>query len=576
MNSRDEEWRIAFKKIREGARAEDQESPTLEFKEDAQKEEKSLADVAAAVRCLANANGGVVVLGVANGIPGPAAFKGTTAPLELVQRRVFELSRPPLTVDARETREEGNRVAVVYVPRSPELHGDPQGRTHRRVGTDCVPLTPGEITRLRQERMGWDWSAEPSPRKAAQVLPAALAAARTRLAGLLDDRRSLARLTDEDLLGALRLLDGRGRLLRAGELLLCEQQIGSKAPAVVYQYRQSPGGEPRIVERLGSPLLLAMQRTMDFLRARRNMTPVNLPDGQQVHVEDFPEAAVREAVVNALIHRDYQLDEPVSIEHSPETFVVTSPGPLVSGVTVENILTHPSKPRNPVLAMAVRTLGLAEEVGRGVDRMFREMIRSGKEVPRIEDLGDRVRLTLVGGAPNTQIARFVAQLRQEDRDDTDTMLILHHLCRAHLVDALQMSTILQKTTDEAEVALRRLATDRVGILEPTRQTLRRAHPSYRLRGDVLKALGSAVRYQRRTMDEIDRKVIAHVQEYGIVTNRTVQNLLDVGVQRARAILADLVGRRIIVKTSEHERGPGVEYGPGRKFPAPRRRGSRRR
>jgi ATP-dependent DNA helicase RecG len=75
-----------------------------------------------------------------------------------------------------------------------------------------------------------------------------------------------------------------------------------------------------------------------------------------------------------------------------------------------------------------------------------------------------------------------------------------------------------------------------------------------------------VSYQRRTVDEIDRKVIAHVREYGKVTNRTVQNLLDVNIQRAKGILMDLVKRRILVKTSPHERGPGVEYGPGTKFP----------
>jgi ATP-dependent DNA helicase RecG len=104
------------------------------------------------------------------------------------------------------------------------------------------------------------------------------------------------------------------------------------------------------------------------------------------------------------------------------------------------------------------------------------------------------------------------------------------------------------------------------MVEPTRQTVRRAHPSYRLRREVLKELGSAIPYQRRTVDEIDRKVMAHVREYGKITNKTVQNLLDVGIQRARGILADLVERGVLKKISPHERGPGVEYGPARRFP----------
>ncbi len=264
----------------------------------------------------------------------------------------------------------------------------------------------------------------------------------------------------------------------------------------------------------------------------------------------------------------------MNVIHSPEFLVVTSPGPLVSGVTPDNILTHPSKPRNPCLMNAARVLGLAEEVGPGVDRMYREMISSGRDIPRIESSHDHVRVSLAGGRANTQIARFVAQLPEQERDDTDAMLVLFRLCSVRTVSANDIAPLLQKNPVEAEATLRRLAGDAIGILEPTRQSARRAHPIYRLRGEVLKALGPAVPYQRRTIDEIDRKVIAHVHEYGKVTNRTVQNLLDVGINRARDILADLVRRRMLRKTSAHERGPGVEYGPGARFPAARKRKSK--
>jgi ATP-dependent DNA helicase RecG len=126
-----------------------------------------------------------------------------------------------------------------------------------------------------------------------------------------------------------------------------------------------------------------------------------------------------------------------------------------------------------------------------------------------------------------------------------------------------------------EAALRRLTGDAIAILEPTRrQSARRSHPSYRLRGDVLKSLGPSVPYQRWTVDEIDRKVIADVVEYGKVTNRTVQNLLDVGINRGRDVLADMVQRRILRKASAHARGPGVEHGPGPRFPAVRRRSAK--
>jgi ATP-dependent DNA helicase RecG len=491
---------------------------------------------------------------------------------DLVQRRIFELSRPPLTVDVRMETRFGVPLVFVYVPRSPDIHADPQGRAPRRVGTACLPMEPTEQARLRDERAGFDWSGQSSNNPIGEVSQAALEIARRRLA-MTPKHRDLRRLSDADLLRALGLIADDGRLTRGGDLMFCANP--KSRIHVVYQYRTTPGGEPRTVERLESPLLPAFERTLELVRARLNATPLTLPDGQQIQLQDFPELAVREAVSNAIIHRDYHLAGPTHVEHSPEVIVVSSPGPLVSGVTPENILTHPSKPRNASLARAFRVLGLAEEVGRGVDRMYREMIRAGGRIPQIASEPDSVRVTLVGGAPNTHVARFVAQMPQDERDDTDTMLVLFRLCSTRTATAMDVAPIIQKSEDEAESVLRRLSSGPVAILEPTRQTAHRAHPSYRLGGDSLKALGSAVAYHRRTVDEIDRKVVAHVLEYRKVTNRTVQNLLDVSLQRAKSILADLVKRSILVKTSAHERGPGVEYGPGRKFPAAHARKGRK-
>ena len=345
---------------------------------------------------------------------------------------------------------------------------------------------------------------------------------------------------------------------------------------VVYQYRHSPGGEPRVVERFTGSLLTAYDRQMDLITLRRELTPVTLPDGQQLQVEDFPELAVREALTNALIHRDYHSDNPVVIQHSPSVLAITSPGPLVSGVTVENILTHRSKPRNRTLAAAVRTLELAEEIGRGVDRMYREMIRTGRPTPTIDASFDQVRVVLVGSAPDVNIARYVAQLDPAVRDDTDAMLVLLKLCGSRTVNATAMRPLLQKTIDESEASLRYLASDHVGMIEPTRQSARAAHPNYRLREEAVRRLGTAVPYARHSGDEIDRRMIAHVHEYGRITNATVQNLFTVSMSRAHQILAGLVQRELLRKTSSAQRGPTVEYGPGERFPPrPGRRRTRR-
>jgi ATP-dependent DNA helicase RecG len=564
-----EEVEVALNRLLAGTIAGDLESSTLDFKAQGQNNLKDfLRDLAGDAVCFANASGGALIIGVDDKQAGPAALRGTDLDPGEVRKRIYELSNPPLLVEAEERHFANARLLILFVQQSVDVHADTQMRVRRRVFTDCKSMSPDEVARLREERWDFDWSSQPSGRMIKDASPLALEAARRSLATLTDEtRRKYARLGDRDLLAALGVISEQGELLRAGELLFCETSL---SPALQYHYRQTPSGEPRAIERIETPLVLAFEKVQGLVRARLNQMPVSLPNGQQISIADFPPLAIREAIANAIVHQDYRLHRPVIIDHSPEVFVVTSRGPLVSGVTPENILTHPPKPRNRTLARAARTLGFAEEAGQGVDRIYQEMIRSGRDLPRIEAFIDQVQVKLVGGAPRTQIARFVAQLPEQERNDTDTLLILFRLCRSKTVTALDMAPMLQKSVDETEASLRRLTNDELAILEATRQTVRRAHPAYRLRGEVLKSLGSAVDYQRRTVDELDRKIIAHVREYGRVNNRTLQNFFDVDVQRARDILSDMVERQLLVKISEQQRGPSVEYGPGPKFPGKRK------
>jgi ATP-dependent DNA helicase RecG len=120
--------------------------------------------------------------------------------------------RPPLTVDIQEHSFTGARLLLLFVPQSPEIHSDPQGRAPRRISTDCIPMEPSEQMRLREERLGIDWSAQRSERAVGDILPTALHAARERLDSFRDERRKLARLSDGDVLRALGVISADGAL----------------------------------------------------------------------------------------------------------------------------------------------------------------------------------------------------------------------------------------------------------------------------------------------------------------------------------------------------------------------------
>ena len=559
----------ALQQVLEGAIASSLESSTLDFKEEARSVTETERLLRDASICFANSDGGTIVLGIDDDARGPEAFVGTTFDVQDAQRRIYELTQPSILVTTGELTFGDARLLVISVPRSFEIHADSQGRAKRRVGTDCLPMSPQDQAFLREDRRGVDWTAELSDRRLEELSPEAVDAARRRLRQGGGPTSSLSHATDRELLRGLGVVDDRDRLLQAGAALFCERKDGE--PWVVYQHRATPGGEATIVERLTGPLVLVLDRLIELAWARRHVTPLNLPDGTQLEVADFPEGAVREVVANALLHREFRLDSPVTVEHSPSVFVVESPGPLVAGVTERNILTHPSKPRNRALFQAARKLRIAEETGRGIDRMFRELLRSGHDSPSISQTVDSTRVAFVGGAPRTQVVRFVEQLPAHEREDVDTLLVLFTLLTERTTTATGLAPIIQKSETEAEAVLARLADDDRAILEPTRESARLRRSEYRLRATALGTLGSAVGYHRRTVDDIDRKVIAHVDEYGRISNRTLQNMLDIDVYRARDVLRDLRDREVLVKTSRQQRGTAVEYGPGPRFPATKRR-----
>ncbi|MCL2769966.1 MAG: putative DNA binding domain-containing protein [Solirubrobacterales bacterium] len=561
----------ALEAIYAGQSADSQESETLDFKSEKPtgrtEMERRLVE---ATLCFANAVGGSTVIGVRDKPGGPDAFIGTTLDARELKQRIFALTNPHLAVDVEPIEFRGARLVVIRAPESPEIHADAQGRAPRRINAECVNMSPAAQIRHREDRRGIDWSAASSDRRISDLSSRALLLAWDLLSRHPSgERPALGRLGDEDLLRGLGALREDGRLSRAGELLFCPAPDSSTR--LLYMYRETPAGEAVDIRRFDDPLLVAYERVMELVQARRRITPVTLPMGQQLSIEDFPNLAVREALTNAVMHRDYQLAGPVTISHSPQVFEISSPGPLVAGVTPRNILTHDSKPRNALLAKAARILTLAEEVGTGVDRIYREMILAGKDPPRIDSSPDRVLVTLTGGAPNTRIAHFVGQLPAEEHTDVDALLIIYTLCHSQSVSALDMEPLLQKQPDSARIALERLADERVGVIEPTRGTARRRFPKYRLREHALRELGTAVRHNRRSVDQTDRRIITHVREYRQVNNRTIRNIFDVDVERARSILADLVKRDILIKTSKASRGPGVTYGPGPSFPTQTRR-----
>jgi ATP-dependent DNA helicase RecG len=561
--------REALQKILDGATAHSLETGQLDFKRPTDSRNDTALDIADAAVCFANAHGGTIVLGVADKTSGAPAFVGTELEPSWLRQRIYEVTVPALDAVVRELRFAKARLLEVVVQEGLDVYQSRGRVPTRRFETSCLQMTPSDVSRLHEERRGSDWSAVDSGRPISEVDPEAelllRALVRTGPGGA---QRDVNAISINDLLASLSLSLENGNLNRAGEIMLCAPRGGEEL--LVYQFRETAGGEVRAGRRWTTPLLQAFVEARAMIEARIDSTPVNLPSGQQIQIQDYPQVAIREALANALMHGDHRERRPVYIEHSPELLTVRSPGPLVSGISPSNILTHPPKARFPALAEAMRACGLAEKWGQGVDRMFREMIRSGRAAPTVEVIEGKEPETSVrfmGGPPNARIAKFISTLPEAEQEDTDALLVVATLSSRRTISAEQLSSIVQRDVDAAQAVLSRLAQGVAELIEPTPRSLGRRHPDYRLRAAAIAALGPALSYQSRPKADSDRKVYAHVREYGSINNAAIQRMFDVDVYAARDLLRDLVGREVLVRISEQARGPAVKYGAGPKFPS---------
>lgn len=420
--------------------------------------EQAASYLAGELACLANtAGGGAIILGVAD----DGVRIGTALDAEWLRHRVYELTSRQLTISAREVMLAGVRLLVLTAPEGlePIRHA---GRLRWRVGANCVEMDATSWHAEFRRRTGADWSAEPSghPLSSASAVAVEIARRYLRDAAARGDAAAgeLAAAPTPDLLRRLNVVTGDDQLTQAGALLF----VGTPHVGIDYLRRDVAGADSTARVRDTGPLLEQLAKAEAAAGAANRM--VHVPGGfahGQLH--ELPPLALREAIVNGAIHRDWLSSQPTTVEHIGSQLTVTSPGGFVGGVTPSNIITHPSAPRYRSLAEAVAALRLAEREGIGVDRMVRDMLALGHAAPEITELdGPYVRVSLVGGAPKAAVLDLLRTLEPATTArDVDTLLLLHRCIRSGWVDVARAAPVLQRSSTETEAAIARLTDARV-------------------------------------------------------------------------------------------------------------------
>lgn len=414
------------------------------------------AQLADEVACFANTpGGGALIIGIENKT---GDLLGTALDRDWLRHGIY--TRVDLAPDIEEREVGGVRLLVLYVAAANEPVEDTSGRIRWWVGTNCVAVDRAEWWLHRQTQAGYDRMAAATGRTVVDVSSGAVAAARRYLRHSGSEDHALD--TVADLLRRLGVLHPDGHLTQAGALLFCPADRTYLSLTVI----DVEGGDVVLSPRDFAGLSVLEQLVVVEDRLDSVNTEVTIRGSfAESTVRRLPAAAIREAVLNGLAHRDWMLNEPVTITwvEADSAIQVVSPGGFAGGVTAKTILTQ-RYARHPALADLFRALGLVEKQGLGVDRMYREMVALGHRPPLIvEEDGPRVRTRLVGGRPVIPVMALAGRIEPAvRRRDVRVALIVDDLLRNPFATPERLSGILQRTTEEAAEALETTAECRVG------------------------------------------------------------------------------------------------------------------
>ncbi len=176
----------------------------------------------------------------------------------------------------------------------------------------------------------------------------------------------------------------------------------------------------------------------------------------RIFIPDFDKCAFREALANAFCHRNYSRLGRVRLQINDEGITISNQGGFIEGINADNLLNAEPHGRNPVLADAMKRIGLAERTGRGIDRIYEESLLYGLLLPDYSQSTDSsVRLLTPRGLPDKA---FVSMILEEQKRvghslPIYSLLILNVLKQLHQAMLCEISQVLKQEESRLKVVL---------------------------------------------------------------------------------------------------------------------------
>lgn len=352
------------------------ESETLEFKENFSKE---TIEVAVA---FANSKGGIILVGLSD----KGEIKGVSLGKETLKtwaNEIFQATEPILIPEIESYKIKEKRIVAIVIKESPIKPIAHKGVCYLRKRNSNRKLSPKEIAELHLETIGSSWDSYLARDAKSKDLDIEKVRKYIRLAN-----QTRRRKIKEKPLEVLKKLD----LVKDNKPTWAAILLFGKEPQkFISQARIHCGrfkNEITIIDDIliEGAIIEQVDQTIEFIKKHLKLEFKITGKARRKEEWEYPLPAIREAVINAVCHRDYTESSNIQIRIYDDELIVWSPGKLPLGITLEDLRKpHKSVLRNKLIARVFYDVGFIEQWGTGIKRIIDTCLRHGLPEPKFEE-----------------------------------------------------------------------------------------------------------------------------------------------------------------------------------------------
>lgn len=508
----------------------------------------------------ANCKGGTVYFGVEDN----GEVTGCTGnyDLQAMREAIYDKTRPPMFTEIDEIVYEDKTVITITVEADGKTYATTDGRCLKRLGKNSKPYYPDEMSHIYSAIHTNDFSAQIIAESSLDDINLMVVYALKEKLRIRDSASTLPDLDDMAFLRDLKLIvndNGQDKLTIAGLLFVGKEQsiqrLLPQAEVIYLHYGKDNLEEYNARMDMKQPIITVVDRLTEKIQNDNKIENVQI-GLFRLEVADFSEKVFQEALLNALSHRDYQQMGAVYVKHYPDKIVIENPGGFLDGITAENIITHPSSPRNKLIAETLQSLKYVQRTGQGVDIIYKEMVSMGKPYPVYRVFNDAVQLTIGSAMEDPDFVKFIVK-EQDAKQITlslSQLMILRYVVENRKIKLSDAQRIAQVSDEDARKCCTELM--RFGLIEIVGK-------EYMLTARVYEAVKSQVEYTRdKVVQYIKAKdmIMEYLSTNNSITNAIIRELCGFTKQQARTTIEKMIKDELVTKVGA---GPATKYVAGK-------------